>query len=370
MAYSLMIVGLLISSYYPLLKPETKLRYFSYWQKRFFRLQPSKPSVHIDETRLKQKIQQGLPAWALRQIQKDLSTFKTIDSSRFNDYLRTHQSEHNRLIRVQIKKGFVNIQTEEPAVLKLKCYKLMHNLLQFLAKNHYIEDADFLLSLQDMVIFKPGTQAAPPILTFSKSLAIPIEKDLILIPDWMNLTDFIDMQSRIQYANHLFPWEHKKTILFWRGSNADSSGFRKKLVNLSHRYPTRINARFSQDDPSAYVSEEQHVAYKYQMTIDGARATWTRLVWQLTSNCLTFKHQSEHKQWFYDAIHPFKQYVPVIDEADLLKKLDWARDNPIAVQQIIHQANQFAKENLTLEDMVHYIIVLINEYSKRLSPSS
>ncbi|MHA0111230.1 hypothetical protein ACXYUI_29505, partial [Klebsiella pneumoniae] len=70
------------------------------------------------------------------------------------------------------------------------------------------------------------------------------EKDLILIPDWLNLSSAITLRPLIHQANKLSSFADKKPIVFWRGGGYDISGFRKKLVALSNEYPQQIDARF------------------------------------------------------------------------------------------------------------------------------
>jgi hypothetical protein len=89
-------------------------------------------------------------------------------------------------------------------------------------------------------------------------------------------------------------------------------------------------------------------------------------VWALHSNSLTFKHNSTHVQWFYKGIKPHEHYVPFSDKQSLLTGIQWAEEHPSNAQAIIKRASAFVEENLNLEDMYHYQIVLINEYSKNI----
>ncbi|MBP6104356.1 MAG: hypothetical protein KA508_04795, partial [Gammaproteobacteria bacterium] len=94
--------------------------------------------------------------------------------------------------------------------------------------------------------------------------------------------------------------------------------------------------------------------------------TWTRLVWHLQGNSLTFKHLSTQIQWFYKGIKPYIHYIPVKDEKALLAVLDWAEKNPKRAEAMAQQSTDFVENNLTLEDMVHYYIVLLQEYAKKI----
>ncbi|HEV2524303.1 MAG TPA: glycosyl transferase family 90 [Gammaproteobacteria bacterium] len=348
------------------LAPQTKLSLFSSVVKYWARIRVSKPSSFVDETVLKQKIAAGLPAWAQKQIVADLSKFSNITPKDLDTYFISENKGQNQLVRFKIINGKLETIVRDPSMLALKSYKIIQNMLEFLAKNHYVPDNDFILCLQDFLVVSRSTPV--PIFTFAKDVTAPIEKDLILVPDWMNLRSVSELKPRIEYANFLFPWDKKQPCLFWRGSIADTSGFRRTLVSLTKKYPALINAQFSQNNPVEYVPEDQHVQYRYQITIDGMRAAWERVVWQLRTNCLVFKHQSNHVQWFYTGIVPNVHYLSVQDEASLLKSIAWSEQHPKETQQIITNAMTFAAENLTIEDMYHYWIGVLTAYSKARSP--
>ncbi len=361
--YLIIVAAVCVSGFW-ISAPKTKLSLLSTVVKYWARMRVSKPSSFVDEKVLKQKIAVGLPAWAQEQITADLSKFSNITPKELDEYFVSENDTHNRLMRVKITNSQLETIVQDPSILALKSYKIIRNMLEFLAENHYIPDTDFILCLQDFLVVSRSTPV--PIFTFAKDITVPVEKDLILVPDWMNLRSVSELKVRIAYANYLFPWEKKQPYLFWRGSLADSSGFRHTLVSLTKEYPLLINAQFSQNNPAEYLSEDQHVQYRHQITIDGSRATWERLVWQLRTNCLVFKHQSNQVQWFYKGIVPNVHYLSIQDEASLLKSIAWSEQHPKETQDIIAHAMRFSDENLTIEDMYHYWIGVLTAYSKRM----
>ena len=44
----------------------------------------------------------------------------------------------------------------------------------------------------------------------------------------------------------------------------------------------------------------------------------------------------------------------------------WAEEHPQETQAMINRSSRFVEEQLSLEDMYHYYIVLLNEYSKKI----
>ncbi|MDB6095967.1 MAG: protein O-glucosyltransferase 2-like [Francisellaceae bacterium] len=357
-----MLLGLGLIYYF--LPTESKLIVFSNIERPWFRLHPHKPSVFINKGILNNKLEKGLPNWALTQIEEDLSHFDSISAQDLDTAYQKINTEFNRLVRFKINQGKISNQMKDKTILNLRSYKAILNVLEFLAANNYISDTDFIISFQDYIKF-PELKSYP-IFTFSKDMKVEHEKDSILIPDWMNLQTWAETRLRIRYANYLYPWQTKTDKLFWRGGWADSSGFRKKLVELGTRYPQFIDAIFSQGNPKEFVRPELHLKYKYQISIDGARATWEGLIWQLHGNSLVFKNNSRQMQWFHKGIQPHLHYIGVDDESDLLKELDWARNHEPEVKQIIDNAQTFANNNLELEDMYHYIIILLKTYNQKL----
>ncbi len=315
-------------------------------------------SCFVNKTVLQEKIRAGLPEWARAQIQEDLSKFKRVHSADLNEY----HKQFDMLFRFQVKDGKLKVTYKDNLNI-LPAYKVIFDMLEYLTKNGYVANTDFLMGLGDY--FQSPIKPTVPIFVFAKDLNEPFERELILVPDWMNLRDVTDLRARIRQANKQFLWEIKKPMLFWRGSVACSTGFREKIVSLALRYPELIDAKFVDKQIVKFVKPEEHLAFRYLISIDGIRCTWVRLVWHLHSNSLVFKHQSNQVQWFYKGIIPYVHYVPIKDENSLLESMKWAENHPAKVRSIIERSSSFVEQNLALEDMYHYFIVLLREYSKK-----
>lgn len=324
-----------------------------------------KPSCFINEALLQHKIKMGLPPFAKEQIQEDLSKISSFKKTDLEQYLKHPTSA--TVAYFQIKNGVVTVRSSQgrEGLEKTDCRcKPIYDVINFLAKKKYIRDSAFLIELY--VHFTTSQKPSVPIFTFAKDISIPSEKDLILIPDYYNLHASFQILPKIKAARNRVPWEKKKALLFFRGGTFDSTGFRHKLVALSAQYPEKIDAQFVNSKMGKFVEPVFHLNYKYLASIDGARCTWDRLVWHLYSNCLVFKTTSNQVQWFYKGIKPYRHYIPIRDESLLLDKMAWFDAHPEEVRTIIERASHFVEDNLTLEDMFHYYLVLIQEYSKRL----
>ncbi len=342
-----------------------------------FNEHPINPNCFIDEELLKHKMSQGLPKWALTQIQQDLSTFGSISKADLKRYLIENNTTENALMRIQVKNKKITVTYNNPKHRLKNKISLSHTagtiqlVIKYLAKNGYIPDSDFILAIGDF--YEPINDQPVPIFTFAKNLDIPVERSLILIPDWQNLGSARDLRQRIRNTKKLIAWNDKKNQLFWRGGKLDSTGFRKKFIAFSENYPSLIDAQYvntygqGAKPNKRFVSPEEHLNYKYLISIDGLRCSWERLIWHLHSNSLIFKHQTNQIQWYYNGIKPYEHYIPITDEHSILASIAWAENHPHEVQTIIHNASTFVEDNLSLEDMYHYIAVLLQEYHKKLA---
>ncbi len=328
-----------------------------------------KSSCFINGAVLQDKLKKGLPQWAMDQIQEDLSHFPVIKKTELRKVLNENAPQ-NTLSLFQIKnKKVIASSNVQLHMESNRAHKVILYAVEYLAQKGYIPDTEFVLALADN--YTPINERSIPIFTFAKDQNIPVEKDLILIPDWQNLGSTPNLRQRIRSANQLTPWGDKKSVLFWRGGKLDSTGFRKRLVSFSKEHPTLIDAEFvthygKKKDVHSFIKPEDHLKYKYLASVDGQRCSWERLIWHLHSNSLVFKHLSSQTQWFYKGIKPFEHYIPMTDENSILTNITWAENHPQEVQSIIHNATTFVEENLQLEDIYHYIAVLLQEYHKRL----
>ena len=95
-----------------------------------------------------------------------------------------------------------------------------------MAKNRYIPDTEFVMGIQDVVSTPSATPY--PIFAFAKSLGASSEANLILMPDAININSVTQLGASIREARSRYPWKDKQSLIFWRGGNNDSTGFRKK----------------------------------------------------------------------------------------------------------------------------------------------
>lgn len=88
---------------------------------------------------------------------------------------------------------------------------------------------------------------------------------------------------------------------------------------------------------------EEHLQYKYLLSVDGKTASWKRPEWIMASNSLLFKTTTPFYQWWYDGLKPYQNYIPVRpDFADLEEKISWAKKHDDIANQIAQNGKIFA----------------------------
>jgi len=185
------------------------------------------------------------------------------------------------------------------------------------------------------------------------------------------------------------PWEQKIPQLFWRGYpmgfqhdyslHGWKSTPRGKACYLSHVYPHLINAGFYVNDHTfirdakkrekidifkPWISQEDVMKYKYQISIDGHTCSYPGLQWKLLSKCTVFLQQTNDIMWFYSQIQPWVHYIPVNEDlSDLVEKILWAQSHDEECRKIASNSHQFAKEQLSADVICLYCYKVLQKYA-------
>jgi alginate O-acetyltransferase complex protein AlgJ len=108
-----------------------------------------------------------------------------------------------------------------------------------------------------------------------------------------------------------------------------------KAVQLaSESEETEINQSGLMRD---FVGPECFQDYKYHIDIDGNTNSWPGLFQKLLTGSPVLKvaSSSGYRQWYYDRLEPWGNFVPVsADFSDLLDKVAWLRDNDHIARKI------------------------------------
>lgn len=347
----------------------------------------------------------SVPDWMYQQISEDLAPFKAsgIKKTELNQLLKSEKENGNNcyLAKFKIKDQKLKIEyiptNHEGVIARLKILKKTFNEI---LKTTKIPDVEFLVSMLDSL---DGIRSSFPIFSFAKSPLL--STGIVLMPDFEALTGYHAILEEVNKGNTLYPWSKKIERLGWKGS---MTGYpfstpiypldprkprmggvftldnfldfpRTKLVTLSLTYPWLIEARYTQlcqspqpeliqitfpnyfDQPESICSQ---LRYKYQILIDGNSAPYSRTYWQLFSNSVIFKQDSDHIQWYFNALQPYVHYIPVAYTLDdLIDKIDWAIKNDYEMQTISRNAQNFAHKNLTRTNIIQYLQLLLIEYA-------
>jgi hypothetical protein len=305
-------------------------------------------------------------AWIQQQINKDFTNYNDTNISKQN-VIATYNTfpENDLVIMFQIENSKL-IVTKKDVKLNEACInglRIYTNIFEYFAKHGYVENVSFLLRLSDFISHASLQQldTSAPILTTSKDLSKNKEKKFILIPDYMSLEDIPKIAPRVLHANKTFTWQNKQNKILWRGGHADVSGFRHLIVAFSEQHPESIiDAKFTVDS-SEFVLPEMQIKAKYLLNIDGHTAAWTRPIWQLLSNSVMLKQDSSLTQWYYAALQPGVHYIPINNDPNQLE-CSIAAYTDTQLQIIANNGSEFAKNNLTFDDMLAYLVQVLRTY--------
>ena len=131
---------------------------------------------------------------------------------------------------------------------------------------------------------------------------------------------------------------------------------------FSEKNSKLVDAKFAVEQHE-FVSPEMQVKAKYLLSIDGHTAAWTRPVWQLFSNSVMLKQDSPITQWYYAALQPGVDYIPVPNDVHQLEARIHAYTDAQLEAIAIH-GSDFAKNNLTFDDMMAYIVQVLQTYER------
>ncbi len=215
-----------------------------------------------------------------------------------------------------------------------------------------------------------------------------------LIPDpgYLESERYADL-SHFFRANNI-PWDDRKRIAFWRGA---TTGIGRRHVPIGYfpdpatswRGAPRIRlceiARENSDlidagittiiqivDPTAedwlrshdllrpHVPAHSFQQYRYQIDVDGNSNSWPGLFVKLLTGSPVLKVASRRgfRQWYYDRLRPWVNYIPVAaDMRDLVEKILWLHANDDAARRIGHAGRELAEALRDEREIIHSVPV-------------
>lgn len=174
-----------------------------------------------------------------------------------------------------------------------------------------------------------------------------------LIPDPDSIPIFKEPNQKV------LPWNSRKEKAYFRGTDTGAqlyayatSSQRVVAADISLRNPDLVDAKLTgvQDKSFEDIYRSMGIygdkepqsniqIYKYNLDIDGNSNSWNGLVIKLKNGAggvvLKVESQEDYRQWFYNRLEPWVNYVPVKgDLSDLLDKIEFLRKNDTLAENI------------------------------------
>jgi hypothetical protein len=171
--------------------------------------------------------------------------------------------------------------------------------------------------------------------------------DVFLVPDSLFILRKGYITERAVFGRQSTRWRDRAPIAFWRGSTAGHKGKgwkalpRIRLCKLSLAHPDVLDAaithivQMSDDERTEIetclpvmprIPESHFDRYRLHIDVDGNSSSWPGLFIKLLSGSPVLKLASEQgwRQWYYDRLIPWANFVPVeSDMFDLIEKARW-----------------------------------------------
>lgn len=209
----------------------------------------------------------------------------------------------------------------------------------------------------------------------------------ILIPDDGFVRTKGYEETRVFYKENIVPWGEKKPIVFWRGATTGISPTglwsdlqRIKLCEIALSSTNREVfdvglsgiVQLSKQDAveiehlgylKQFVPIKVSNSYKYLIDVDGNSNAWSALFQKLLSGSVVLKvaSQNNFRQWYYDDLIPWVNFVPVeSDMSDLVEKVHWLLDHDGEARKIGENGAKLANQ-LTYSGELDKAFININK---------
>ncbi len=332
------------------------------------------------------------PQWMVDSINEQFSLYQR---SGITEAMINKRIEQNtpQLLEYVIKNNrvdynYINIGPNQHwLVVSRERNNVILKALKLLAREVKLPDVRFIISIQDGYVGEVhNTSLVAPLFCFAKKKT---EQTGVLFPDFENIVGFYPWRQTTIDASQKHLWESKLNKAIWRGGLCGEDEYvengcyesfpRMKAVRLSIERPDLIDARFTQsgaglyknfeENESLYLSSKipisEQIKYKYQILVDGVTCAYSRTFWQLLSNCLVLKQESENCQWYYPGLKANVHYIPLKEDiSDLAEKIQWAKSHDAECKRIAAAGTRFANEWLGREECLFYVYHLLIKYAK------
>lgn len=265
-----------------------------------------------------------------------------------------------------------------------RCSGVEHFIRKVLKKVK-LPDMELVINVRDYPQILPNYGPQGPLLSFSKTK----EYIDIMYPAWSfyaggpaiklfptGLGRFDLLRDSISKAAEKFPWKHKKSKAFFRGSR--TSDERDSLILLSRSNPELVDAKYTKNqawkspedtlnaEPADEVPLEDHCKFKFLFNYRGVAASF-RLKHLFLCKSLVFHVGDEWQEFFYNALKPWVHYVPVDSKStseELKSLITFFKNHPKLSEEIAERGFEMIWNHLRLKDVECYWLRLLRTYGK------
>ncbi|KAJ8900933.1 hypothetical protein NDN08_000231 [Rhodosorus marinus] len=268
-------------------------------------------------------------------------------------------------------------------------------LLSNLAKVSRLPDTEFLVSIHDCVqtVSKETTYRVARYVESNPGFTIVScnFSDNIPIPMWEGDTSrgggYRSWDSNMaEYAKDDIPWLSKESKAVFRGGMRPSSFYRNRteaeincrttgrsvLLEKSAQRPDIFDVSLAGScEGTKYtlnrMEPRDHHRFKYVLYAEGNCFWADRINRQLFGPSAIIKQETPCGQFFEPLLHPGVHYLPAdFYFTNLETTIDKIKNDDKRAQEIVRNANNFAKSFLSLEGISIYMEELLKHYSKLL----
>lgn len=268
-------------------------------------------------------------------------------------------------------------------------------LLSKLAGEGRIKNTEFLMSIHDCVQTVNAEhgyrgahyQESNPSFTivscnFSDNIPFPMWEGRTLRDGGFSGWD----EEMRKYSEDDIAWKDKDSKAVFRGGNRPSMYFRNKTDADEHCNEvgrTRLQYLSKQEPDLMDVSiggncgglrsqlqrlePREHHKFKYIMYAEGNCMWADRVRQQVFGPSAVIKQETPCGQFFEPMLKPFTHYIPTdFFFGDTLDKIRWAKGHDEDAKSVVKNANEFARNFLSLQGIEAYVEVLLQEYTALL----
>jgi hypothetical protein len=248
----------------------------------------------------------------------------------------------------------------------------VEDMLLLLLRKVKVPDVDFVLNCSDYPVNpKCGDKDAPVVSMCGSTL----HRDII-VPTY-TLAQAVSGRIRVDQAAAL-PWEKRKNLLVWRGTDSNRDRFKFNLIANSQEFEGLTDVGINKmvrvkHDPAIHgpvkpgMPQRKFGDYKWIANIDGAVAAY-RMPAVAALGSTIVKQDSHYLEHWYRKFEPWKHYVPMRkDFSDLAYVLQWLQTHDAEAKKIGESGRQFALANLTPDSILCFWYSFLLVYAARMT---